>query len=71
MSDSRAYVVGLPVVLTVHDDGRVTAEVDLSEAYDVWDASTPEDQDDSEDVLISDSEAISAAVDAKTVTVSA
>lgn len=71
MGDSRTYVVGLPVVLTVHADGRVTAEVDLSEAYDVWDSSTPEGQDDSEDVLVADSETISAAVDAKTVAVSA
>lgn len=68
---SRTYVIGLPVVVTVHDDGRVEAEVDLSEAYDVWDASTPEGQDDSEDVLTADSEAISAAVEDKTVAVSA
>lgn len=71
MADSRTYVVGLPVVLTVHDDGRVTAEVDLSEAYDVWDASTPDGQDDSEDALITDSETISAAVEARTVDVTA
>lgn len=31
-SGRRTYVVGLPVVLTVHPDGRVEAEVDLSEA---------------------------------------
>ncbi len=31
---SRSYVIGLPVVVTVHDDGRVEFEVDKSEAYD-------------------------------------
>lgn len=29
---SRSYVVGLPVVVTVHEDGVVTYEVDTSEA---------------------------------------
>jgi hypothetical protein len=29
---SRSYVVGLPVIVTVHDDGTVTYEVDTSEA---------------------------------------
>lgn len=38
MSEPRSYVVGLPVVITVHPDGRVTAEVDLSEASDISDA---------------------------------
>lgn len=33
----RTYVVGLPVVISVHPDGTVTAEVDLSEAADLWD----------------------------------
>lgn len=41
---ARTYVIGLPVVLTLHDDGSVTASVDLSEADDLWDASTPDGQ---------------------------
>ena len=32
MSDPRTYVVGLPVVITVHDDGTVVYEIDRSEA---------------------------------------
>lgn len=28
----RSYCVGLPVIITVHDDGRITYSVDLSEA---------------------------------------
>lgn len=31
----RSYVIGLPVVITVNDDGTLTAEVDLSEAADI------------------------------------
>lgn len=31
----RNYVVGLPVCVTVHDDGRVTLDVDLAEISDV------------------------------------
>jgi len=35
--DSRTYVVGLPVIVTVHDDGRVEYEVDTAEAAgDIW-----------------------------------
>lgn len=33
----RNYVVGLPVAVTVHDDGRVTLGVDLAEVQDVLD----------------------------------
>lgn len=33
----RHYVVGLPVAVTVHDDGRVTLDVDLAEISDVVD----------------------------------
>lgn len=49
---SRSYAVGLPVIITVRDDGFVTAEVDTSEApreirrYDLIpgdDTPTPED----------------------------
>lgn len=67
--EPRTYVVGLPVVITVHPDGTVTAEVDLSEADDIFDASTPEEQDDSEEVLIADKETISDAVEQDRVTV--
>lgn len=77
----RTYVVGLPVVFTVHDDGTVTAEVDLSEASsapwedsgiryvrvnDEWVEAEPYE----EDVLIADSEAISAAAENNAITVS-
>lgn len=34
---SRGYVVGLPVAVTVHDDGSVTLDVDLCEIGDVLD----------------------------------
>lgn len=33
--DSRSYVVGLPVVVTVSPEGFVTVEVDLSETTSV------------------------------------
>jgi len=41
---SRTYVIGLPVVITVADDGTVTAEVDLSEASDLHDSSASYDE---------------------------
>lgn len=41
---SRSYVIGLPVVITVYDDGTVKAEVDLSEASDLHDSSVSFDQ---------------------------
>jgi hypothetical protein len=40
------FVVGLPVVLTVHGDGRVTYETDLSEAADLGETNAPEGMDD-------------------------
>lgn len=54
----RTYVIGLPVVITVHDDGTVTAEVDLSEASDLHDSSASYDEaltalsDDERDAII-------------------
>lgn len=39
----RTYVVGLPVVITIHPDGSVLAEVDLSEAYDIYDGAPLDD----------------------------
>lgn len=30
----RSYVVGVPLAITVHDDGRVTFDVDLAEISD-------------------------------------
>lgn len=33
--EPRAYVVGLPVAVTVYDDGRVEFSVDVSEADDI------------------------------------
>lgn len=32
---SREYWIGLPVGVTVHDDGRVTYSIDTSEATDI------------------------------------
>lgn len=68
---SRCYVIGLPVVVTVHDDGRVTAEVDLSEAADLWEASTPDGQANDDATVGSDVTAAEKAVEAKAVVVSA
>lgn len=34
MSTERGYVVGVPLAITVHDDGRVTLDVDLAEITD-------------------------------------
>lgn len=42
----RVYAVGLPVIITVHPGGRVTYNVDLSEASDIFDTFMPEDDDD-------------------------
>lgn len=47
--EPRTYVVGLPVILTVSDDGRVVFEVDFSEAIkgmqeDFWTAEQPIDE---------------------------
>jgi len=33
--DQREYVVGLPVAVTVHADGRVTLDVDIAEIGDI------------------------------------
>lgn len=42
--DSRTYVVGLPVVVTIAADGGVTFEVDLAEVGDI-DEQAPEEYD--------------------------
>jgi hypothetical protein len=42
---SRTYWVGLPVGVTVHDDGAVEFEVDISEAGDGISDEWSEDQD--------------------------
>lgn len=39
--EPRSYCIGLPVVITVHADGEVTYDVDLSEADDI-DEGVPE-----------------------------
>lgn len=69
----RTYTIGLPVSITVYDDGTVKAEIDLSEADDApfedsgshyehvngaWVEVEPYD----EDTLIADKERISEAV---------
>ena len=33
-SDDRSYVVGIPLAVTVKEDGSVVLDFDLSEAYD-------------------------------------
>lgn len=43
--ESRTYVVSLPVSITIQPDGTVIAEVDLSEASDLRDASVTEDME--------------------------
>jgi hypothetical protein len=75
-TEPRTYVVSLPVVLTVHDDGTVTADVDLSEAADL-DVSSMSDYLDAdadeqgriEDQATEDEHFITAAFDARTITV--
>lgn len=43
-TEPRTYVVGLPVAVTVHDDGTVTYDVDTSEAGQaVSEADAPDD----------------------------
>ena len=70
MSDTRYYVIGLPVVIAIDADGTVRAEVDLSEASDLRDASAPEEQDNSDDLVDADIAAIDAALEAGKVVVS-
>lgn len=41
---SRAYWIGLPVGVTVHDDGAVTYEVDTSEATDIDEGAPVDDE---------------------------
>lgn len=41
--EPRTYCIGLPVIITVHPDGRVTHEVDMGEATDI-DEGVPEDE---------------------------
>ena len=62
----RSYCVGLPVILTVHDDGRVQVEVDMSEASSEMSEQWGQDPDGEdvppEDLMLLDS----AVVDAQT-----
>jgi len=72
---SRSYTVGLPVVISVEDDGSVSAWVDLSEASDLEHDNMPEEQRTGDevadyDMIDADSKAIRAALEAGTVTVS-
>lgn len=66
-SEGRSYVIALPVVITVHPDGRVTAEVDLCEA-----SAAPSEDDKAAGRWESlDTALIDAAVEVGTVTVTA
>lgn len=38
MPEPRSYLLGLPTVITVHDNGRVSIDIDLSEADSLWDS---------------------------------
>lgn len=60
MSEHRSYVVGLPVVITVHDDGTVKWEIDKGEAADDLDEHGDSGYDD--DVISADAAIIRAAV---------
>lgn len=62
----RTYVIGLPVVITVHDDGTVEAQVDLSEASDLDDGLTEVVDD---ELLEADVKRVRTAVDAGAVIV--
>lgn len=67
--EPRSYWIGLPVGITVHADGRVTYEVDLSEASDIAEGQ-PTDSDlrplYAEADVDADTETVSAAVTAGT-----
>ena len=67
----RSYWIGLPVGINVYADGAVTYEVDLSEASDIAEGQ-PTDSDlvplYPEAVVDADTETVSAAVDAGTIT---
>jgi hypothetical protein len=41
--EPRTYCIGLPVGITVYADGRVTAQVDTSEASDLWEGQPMEE----------------------------
>ena len=57
----RSYCVGLPVVITVHDDGVITYEIDVGEAPSaIWE---DEGVDFTDDQRHADQAAISADVD--------
>lgn len=40
----RIYAVGVPIAITVGDDGSVTFDVDLSEADDLWEGRLTDDK---------------------------
>lgn len=67
---ARSYVIGLPVIVTVHEDGTVSAEVDLSECDDLHEAT-----EDSESPAYTSAEVdadiatVGAAIRAKTISV--
>ena len=60
----RSYVVGLPVVLTIREDGSLLVEVDLSEASDLHDSSVAHAGDVSDAEIDADSALIEAAIEA-------
>lgn len=61
----RTYVIGLPVVITVHDDGTVTFEADLSEASEAPVEDGNEIDEIDEDTRVEDKIRISDAVTAE------
>lgn len=82
--EERTYVVGLPVVITISPEGKVSIDVDLSEASDLDDASgdlpnlilglngervSPEVESVVEDQITEDEHIIAEAIDNKTATI--
>lgn len=66
---AREYVIGVPAVVTVHDDGRVSVWVDLAdspvEILDVW----PNDEPPEGDIQRVDSQRVAAAITGRTITI--
>ncbi len=63
-TEPRTYCIGLPVIITVHDDGTVQFEIDKSEAYDIWEGAPTDDEGNptyDEAQIQADSDRISAA----------
>lgn len=56
LATDRSYVVGIPLAITVREDGTVVLDFDLSEAYDF---ESCEEGDDQYNLLTADSDFVS------------